>query len=686
MDDIYNLELLKILPSSISGDKNVQAIAKALDPELQSVSRDTREALILSRIDELPEPVLDMLAWQWHVDFYEPDKLPIAMKRSLIKNSIAWHSKKGTLWAVKQVLRDLGLEPKIHEWFEIGTAPYTFAVETNYTGDPEHVTDFLGPETDSLIRLAIEAAKPVRSGLVYVVILPTPPDEALEHGYDKCFYDKCFYSAGWWPKPVVVPGGSAVLIPTPFANHFEEDYYARTVRYPFAPMYSAARYDALPVFMGVRAVINNEIFPQALEIRRKRTRATVMTYSFAQGVYDGGEHMGSLNCVYSPRYRTVPPPLFYGAAKYDGYVKQAAWKPIDKYIKKKIVGMLLAGIEGPGVFSGTDYIAGKLIYPFAPMYSAARYDARPVYTRITLSYPMTEEIISLVNGRPSNWGGPWGCPGGIRKTKDGYLDVIEELTSYVSDDAEHEVMVISENMDVGLTESEFESRVAAISEYVDTKHIESGFDVKITESSEDVDVRIVEADADMKSAGVTEEADVFFLESEIVVDIKSTSEEREVFSVETDFELEIKAVSENAEIKNVEAGVGWVEGISEEPDVRSIYVELEAVGATFGSDEEVTSFVRAVRAGWRSEGNIGDSVTALVTGNSKASGVSEDKSVSFVEAGLDTGVSEPSPLIEEISLFVRASQASWHGRWGGAWNPDTRYVDLVVIVNSEEDM
>jgi P2-related tail formation protein len=94
MIDLKSLKLEDILPSSITGDSQVNSAAHALDAELREVTADTREALIVSRIDELPENVLDLLAWQWHVDFYEPEKLPVALKRNLIKSSILWHRKK----------------------------------------------------------------------------------------------------------------------------------------------------------------------------------------------------------------------------------------------------------------------------------------------------------------------------------------------------------------------------------------------------------------------------------------------------------------------------------------------------------------------------------------------------------------------------------------------------------------
>jgi phage tail P2-like protein len=216
MDNLFELELLKILPSSISDDANVQAIAKTLDPELQSVSRDIREALIISRIDELPESVIDLLAWQWHVDFYEPD-FPLDVKRTLVKISIPWHRKKGTLWAVKKVLEDLGFVPTVTEWFDLpaGAKPHTFSVRGHYADDPSNIY-FLGHETEKLLIAAIWAAKPTRSGLLYLAVAPPPPDRT-DHicRWDYCTWDHGIRRAYIWGGGEVdlglFPEGESIL-------------------------------------------------------------------------------------------------------------------------------------------------------------------------------------------------------------------------------------------------------------------------------------------------------------------------------------------------------------------------------------------------------------------------------------------------------------------------------------------
>jgi hypothetical protein len=389
MVNLHDLELLKILPSSISDDKNIRAIAQALDPELQSVSRDTREALIISRIDELSEPVLDLLAWQWHVDFYEPDKLPVALKRALVRGSITWHRKKGTLWAVKQVLRDLGLEPTIREWWEIGTAPYTFAVEAGYKGDWEHITDFLGPGTEEMIRLAIEAAKPARAGLHYVVVIPDSPNIGLPPDH-VCIYNVCFFNHGWWPRSVPVPGGGAVL-PVPRAYAFGEDISYGRVAYLFGPTYGNFRFNELPHSVRVSPAVGMDSETRIVKIPRTRGYATVRTVSFAQAVFNDNEPVGSLNCVYSPRYRTIPPPIYYNNTRFNDYIEQPQWRSIDRYYEDISLRKIEAGPSEIFMLLWNETV-NKIIFPSTTVIQGSSFF----------------EYTSLVHLPRGGWGGPWG--------------------------------------------------------------------------------------------------------------------------------------------------------------------------------------------------------------------------------------------------------------------------------------
>lgn len=150
-------EISKILPSSLQADKNVVYASKAATDSINKVTTETVNELIMSRIDELPEPVVNSLAWQLHVDTYSED-LDISQKRELVKNAIKDHKYKGTSWAVKSVVEVLLGYAKVEEWFEYGGSPFHFRVNGSFGPVPS------GDKLQSLVG-AIYEAKNVRSWL-----------------------------------------------------------------------------------------------------------------------------------------------------------------------------------------------------------------------------------------------------------------------------------------------------------------------------------------------------------------------------------------------------------------------------------------------------------------------------------------------------------------------------------------
>jgi phage tail P2-like protein len=164
MINIYNIKLVDLLPPNIAQDSTVKSAAEALDKELQEVTQAVQECLFLSRIDDLPEAVLDHLAWQFHVDFYESD-LPIEIKRELVRNFIRWHRRKGTPAAVEELVTAVFGDGEVQEWFEYSGQPYHFKVlTTNTSATTTDVQRFAK---------AVESVKNARSVLEAVEITAT---------------------------------------------------------------------------------------------------------------------------------------------------------------------------------------------------------------------------------------------------------------------------------------------------------------------------------------------------------------------------------------------------------------------------------------------------------------------------------------------------------------------------------
>ena len=104
--------ILDLVPESLSADPGMAAIVQALDPELAAATKAVPELLLFARLarvseeglfaplarlaekagglPDLPENVLDLLAWQLHVDGYEIAQ-SYEDKRRMVNSSLLMH-------------------------------------------------------------------------------------------------------------------------------------------------------------------------------------------------------------------------------------------------------------------------------------------------------------------------------------------------------------------------------------------------------------------------------------------------------------------------------------------------------------------------------------------------------------------------------------------------------------------
>lgn len=127
--------MLAMLPQVLREDANIYALASAAAEALMSRCDEIDRIRIYSRIDELEEELLDILAYDFHIDWYDYSH-PVEIKRKVIKDSAKVHQKLGTKYAVETALGAVFPGTKIEEWFEYGGAPYTFriTIDTTSTG------------------------------------------------------------------------------------------------------------------------------------------------------------------------------------------------------------------------------------------------------------------------------------------------------------------------------------------------------------------------------------------------------------------------------------------------------------------------------------------------------------------------------------------------------------------------
>ena len=187
MNDLENISLLQLLPSNLAKIDAVRQAATALDVELKKVTQNIRRCLLYPRLDELSEAEIDLLAWQFHVDFYEPIGMDVDTKRKLVRESIAWHRLKGTPAGVEKVLSAEFDSSEVEEWFNYQEGeglPYHFRVVTS---DAMHGSD----SYREIIR-AIETVKNVRSVLDGIIFRFQLEDDNAPPIDDVPAYSLCF--------------------------------------------------------------------------------------------------------------------------------------------------------------------------------------------------------------------------------------------------------------------------------------------------------------------------------------------------------------------------------------------------------------------------------------------------------------------------------------------------------------
>lgn len=161
MIKVQNINLYDIIPQVLKNDKTTVAICKVLQKYIDENFKLLNKLILLPNIDNLEEDILDHLAYQFHVDFYD-SSLDISKKREIVKGSIAHHRKKGTKWSVEDLISRAFDNSWIDEWFDYNGKPYMFKVTTtDYMSTKDKLT--------SLIR-AIGTVKNTRSWLESITI------------------------------------------------------------------------------------------------------------------------------------------------------------------------------------------------------------------------------------------------------------------------------------------------------------------------------------------------------------------------------------------------------------------------------------------------------------------------------------------------------------------------------------
>lgn len=124
MIDLYNGELLDMLPSQMSRETQQICLSHALRAGVRLVMDRARATRTQAFIDGLPERILDALAVELHTPYYS-ESLSIGQKREIVKRTLLWHLTAGTPSAMRELISIVIGEGSIVEWPDFEDPPFT---------------------------------------------------------------------------------------------------------------------------------------------------------------------------------------------------------------------------------------------------------------------------------------------------------------------------------------------------------------------------------------------------------------------------------------------------------------------------------------------------------------------------------------------------------------------------------
>lgn len=148
--------LLRLLPPALSGDQSIMALAEAGAAMLEARLDEIDHARVISNIDALPEAVLDILARDFKVDWWDSE-YSLEEKRATLKDSWRIHRTMGTKAAVLKAISAIYADTKLLEWFEYGGQPYHFLLLIDSTYEN------VDPEKHRRVMEKVEYYKPLRA-------------------------------------------------------------------------------------------------------------------------------------------------------------------------------------------------------------------------------------------------------------------------------------------------------------------------------------------------------------------------------------------------------------------------------------------------------------------------------------------------------------------------------------------
>lgn len=119
-----------IMPDSLKHDPVVQAIGYAISNMVKKIVDNAYKASIYAVIDKLDEETTDLLAVELRTKYYG-ELLTLEEKREVVKKTLLWYYKAGTLYTVQELTDFVFQDARVEEWFQYNASAYLFRLIVN---------------------------------------------------------------------------------------------------------------------------------------------------------------------------------------------------------------------------------------------------------------------------------------------------------------------------------------------------------------------------------------------------------------------------------------------------------------------------------------------------------------------------------------------------------------------------
>ena len=131
---LLDARIADAVPQVVATQDWVRAMAASLGIIHRKTLDFADKSQIYTALDDVPEVILDTLAVNWKIDWYDTE-YSTEQKRRIIKSALTVRRLMGTVRAVKLQVEAIYPGTTLQEWFEYGGTPGCFRLDVNLTDE-----------------------------------------------------------------------------------------------------------------------------------------------------------------------------------------------------------------------------------------------------------------------------------------------------------------------------------------------------------------------------------------------------------------------------------------------------------------------------------------------------------------------------------------------------------------------